>query len=58
MSRVMRKPEFYICENKGPDELQGHCAVDLHLSFRYLGSTIPLLPKFEIPSLELSYKGL
>ena len=34
LSRVMRKPTFYICENKD----QGLC-------FRYIFSTIPLLSK-------------
>ena len=38
----MRKPAFCICENKGADQ---------HLCFRYIGSTIPLLPKAEISSL-------
>ena len=42
MSRVMRKPAFYICENKDDDQLRGN----------YLDSTIPLLPKFEISSLK------
>ena len=34
MSRIMRKPDFCICENKGAD--QGLC-------FHYIDSTIPLL---------------
>ena len=37
----MRKPAFCICENKGADQ---------RLCFRYLGSTIPLLPKCKISS--------
>ena len=38
----MRKPAFCICQNKGADQ---------RLCFRYIGSSIPLLPKFGIPSL-------
>ena len=38
----MRKPAFYICENKGTD--QGLCIC-------YIDSTIPVLPKSEISSL-------
>ena len=38
----MRKPAFFICENKDPDQLRGN---------RYTDSTIPLLPKSEISSL-------
>ena len=40
MSRVMRKPGF--CSNREADQ---------HLCFRYMDSTIPLLPKSEILSL-------
>ena len=41
----MRKPVFIICENKGADQLRGN------LWFRYIHSTVPLLPKSEISSL-------
>ena len=43
MSRVVRKPAFCICENKDAD--------DQRLCFRFLESTIPLLPKYEISSI-------
>ena len=43
----MRKPAFYLCENKDTD----HCAADQRLCFRYTDSTIPLLPKSEISCL-------
>ena len=33
MSRVMRKPAFCICENKGADQLHGNCADDQCLVF-------------------------
>ena len=49
--RVMRKPAFCICENKGADQLRGFREADQHLCFRYTDSTIPLLPKPEISSL-------
>ena len=42
ISHVMRKHAFSICENKDADQ---------HLCFRYIDSTIPLLPKSEISSL-------
>ena len=51
----MRKPAFCICENKGGDQLHGKRAPNQHLCFRYiLDSTIPLVPKFEILSLQPS----
>ena len=40
MGHVMRKPTFCISEDKG--------AADQRLCFRYIESTIRLLPKFEI----------
>ena len=41
----MRRPVLYICENKGADQLRGN------LWYRYIDSTVPLLPKSEISSL-------
>ena len=46
----MRKPEFCICENKDADQLRGNREADQRLCFRYIDSTIPLLPKYEISS--------
>ena len=40
----MRKPTFCICENKDADQLRGNREADQCLCFRYLASTIPLLP--------------
>ena len=51
MSRVMRKPDFCMCENKGADQLRGNREADQRLCFRYTDSIIPLLPKSEISSL-------
>ena len=48
MSRVVRKPAFCICENKGADQLHGNREADQRLCFRNTDSTIPLLPKSEI----------
>ena len=45
MSRVIRKPAFYICENKDADQLRGNREADQRLRFRYTDSTIPLLSK-------------
>ena len=44
MSRVVRKPAFCICENKDADQLRGNREADQRLCFRYIDSTIPLLP--------------
>ena len=51
MSLVMRKPAFCICENKDADQLRGDREADQRLCFRYIASTIPLLPKYKISSL-------
>ena len=51
----MRKPVFFcIFKNKGADQLLGYHASDRRLCFRYLNSTIPLLPKSEISSFKPS----
>ena len=48
----MRKPAFYICENKDADQLRGSLAADQRLCFSYIECTIapliPLLSKSEI----------
>ena len=44
----MRKPAFCICENKEAYQLCGKHEADLRLCFRYIASTIPLLPKHKI----------
>ena len=41
----MRKPAFCICENKDADQLRGNREADQHLCFRWIDSTIHLLPK-------------
>ena len=51
LSRVMRKPTFFICENKDADQLRGNREADQRLCFRYTDSTIPLLRKSGISSL-------
>ena len=51
MSRIMRKPAFCICKNKDEDQLRGNREADQRLCFRYIDSTIPLLPKAEISKL-------
>ena len=47
----MRKPDFCLCENKGADQLCSNCTADQRLCFRYMDSTIPLLPKSKISSI-------
>ena len=51
----MRKPAFRICENKDADQLRGKRKADQRLCFRYIDSTIPLLPKYEISSFKPSF---
>ena len=51
MSRVVRKPDFCICENKDADQLRGNREADQRLCFRHTDSTIPLLPKSKISSI-------
>ena len=51
MSRVVRKLAFCICENKDADQFHGNREADQCLCFRYIASTIPLLPKYKISSL-------
>ena len=51
MSLVLRKPAFCICQNKDADQLRGNRKADQRLCFRYMDSTISLLPKSEISSL-------
>ena len=50
LSRVMRKPDFCICENKDANQLRGNREADQRLCFRYTDSTIPLLPKYKMSS--------
>ena len=51
----MRKPDFCLCENKDADQLRGNREADQRLCFRYIDSTIPLLPKSKISSLWPSF---
>ena len=51
LSRVMRIPDFCICEIKDADQLRGNREADQCLCFRYTDSTTPLLHKSEISSL-------
>ena len=44
----MRKPPFWICENKDAYQLHSHCAADQCLCFHYTYSTIPVLHKSEL----------
>ena len=54
LSRVMRKPAFCICGNKGADQLCVNRTAGQRFSFYYIYSAISLLPKSEILSLEPS----
>ena len=50
-SRVMRKPTFCICENKGADQLRNNCEADRHVCFCFTDSTILLLYIWKITCL-------
>ena len=50
MSRIVRKPDFCLGENKGADQFRGNREADQRLCFRYTDSTLPLLLKSEISS--------
>ena len=54
MSRIVRKPDFCLGENKGADQLRSNCDADQRLCFCYTDSKIPLLSKFEFSSLTSS----
>ena len=51
MSRIVRKPDFCLCENKGADQLRGNREADQRLCFRHSDSTIPLLLIAKISSI-------
>ena len=51
----MGKPTICIGENKGADPLRGNREADQRLCFRYTDSTIPLLSKSKISSLQPSF---
>ena len=50
MSRVVRKPDFCLGENKGADQLRSNYEADKRLCFRYTDSTISLILKYEVSS--------
>ena len=50
LSRIVRKPDFCLCENKGADQLRGNREADQRLCFRYTDSICPLLLISEISS--------
>ena len=54
MSNCIRKPTKCLGENKGADQLRGNREADQRLCFRYTDSTIPLLLKYKISSLQPS----
>ena len=47
----MRKTFFCICENKDADQLCVDRTADQCLCFRFIYSTVPVLPKSKISSL-------
>ena len=43
----MRKPAFYICENKDADQLRGNSPGNQPLCFGYIDNTIPKIRKIQ-----------
>ena len=54
LSRVLRKPDVSICENKDAYWLRSIRSGDQRLCFHYIDRTISLSPKSEISNLFLS----
>ena len=50
----MRESAFYVCENKGYDQLSGNYTAEQRLSFRYIDNTNTLLHESEISNLRPS----
>ena len=50
----MGKPTISMGENKDTYQLRSSCEADQRICFRYTDSTIPILSKSEIPSLQPS----
>ena len=44
----MRESAFYVCENKGPDQMSDDRTADQCLSFHYIDNTNTLLHETEI----------
>ena len=47
LSRIMSKPAFCICQNKGADQLCSNCTADQRLCLHHKDRTIPLLPTYK-----------
>ena len=47
----MRKQAIGVCKNKDADQLRGNLATDQRICFRFIDSTITVLPKSKISSL-------
>ena len=54
VSRIIRKLGFCLRKNKAADQLCSNCTADQRLCFCYMYSTIPLLLKSKISSLQQS----
>ena len=50
----MRESAFYVCENKGPDQLSGIHTAYHRISIRYIDNTNTLLHESEISNLRSS----
>ena len=50
----MRESAFYVCENKGIDQMSGNHTAEERLPFCYIDNTSTLLHESEIPNLRSS----
>ena len=53
----MRKPAFFMCENKGIDQLRSNCIADQRLCFPYIDSSIPLFLNPKSPAFVAIFCG-
>ena len=50
MSRIVRKPDFCLCENKGADQLRCHCEAGQRLCSSYTDSSSSKIRNFRLLS--------
>ena len=48
MNHIMRKPDFYLCENKGADQLCSNFTADLRLCFRFTDISSSYIQNFKL----------
>ena len=49
MSRIVRKPDFRLCENKGADQLRSNCEADGYIHTMLFAKNIDCGYMLELP---------